>query len=81
MPKDETALRKLVARAERGERKKLVIRPGERRSLNGLIGKYGDDYDGMARDLKLNYLQWTSGQLRKRVERMREADEANAGNE
>lgn len=54
---------------ERGT--KQVVRPGERLALQGMAEKYGEDYLKMSKDIKMNYLQWTSGQLKKKIERMR----------
>lgn len=48
-----------------------VIHSGERLALHKLTCKYGDDWERMSRDLKLNYLQWTPRQLEKKVLRMR----------
>lgn len=50
---------------------KQVVRPGERVALQRLVDKYGSDWTKMARDTKLNYLQWTPNQLEKRVTRMK----------
>lgn len=63
-------LTSLEKEASRPEEVKRVVRPGEEMALKRLERKYGDDYQCMARDLKLNYLQWTAPQLQKRIERM-----------
>lgn len=47
-----------------------VVHPGERLALKKMVERYGDDWERMARDLKLNYLQWTPRQLQRKVERM-----------
>lgn len=47
-----------------------VVHPGERLALEKMVKRYGDDWERMARDLKLNYLQWTPRQLQRKVERM-----------
>lgn len=65
-------LRRLEKEAGREEREVCrVVHPGERLALGKMIRKWGEDWEGMARDLKLNYLQWNAGQLRRKVERMR----------
>lgn len=38
-------------------------------ALGRMIAKHGDDYEKMARDISLNYLQWTATKLRKKCER------------
>lgn len=48
-----------------------VIHPGERLALEKMVKRYGDDWERMSRDLKLNYLQWTPRQLQRKVDRMR----------
>lgn len=53
---------------ERGT--KRIVRPGERAALQKLVDRYGDDWTRMSRDKKLNYLQWTPAQLKKKIERM-----------
>jgi nucleolar protein 16 len=42
---------------------------GEKRFIEELIQKYGDDYDAMFRDIKLNIYQHTVAQLRKKCQR------------
>jgi nucleolar protein 16 len=42
---------------------------GEKRFIEELIQKYGDDYDAMFRDIKLNIYQHTVAQLRKKSEK------------
>lgn len=34
--------------------------------MKKLIKKYGDDFDKMFKDIKMNYMQWTKGQLKKK---------------
>lgn len=78
IPKDaEAEIRELEKEASREERRNLVVHPGERRALEGMIKRHGEDWIAMSRDIKLNYLQWTANQLRKKVERMRAIDTAN----
>lgn len=57
-----------AALPERGT--KRIVRPGERAALQKLVDRYGDDWTKMSRDRKLNYLQWTPSQLKKKIERM-----------
>lgn len=45
----------------------------EREWLAKLIGRHGDDYGAMARDGKLNPMQQTAGDIKKRVQRMNAA--------
>lgn len=64
-------LQKLQNEANIPERKPhLVVHPGERHALETMVKRYGDDWERMARDIKLNYLQWTPRQLERKVERM-----------
>ena len=32
--------------------------------MKRLIDKHADDYDSMFKDIKLNYMQWSKGQLK-----------------
>lgn len=57
-----------AALPERGT--KRIVRPGERSALQKLVDRYGDDWTKMSRDRKLNYLQWTPSQLKKKIQRM-----------
>jgi nucleolar protein 16 len=40
----------------------------EQACLKQLISKYGNDYEAMQRDIKVNRYQWTARQLEKRIE-------------
>jgi len=42
---------------------------GEKQFIEELIQKYGDDYDAMFRDIKLNIYQHTAAQLKKKCQR------------
>ena len=42
---------------------------GEKRFIVELIQKYGDDYDAMFRDIKLNIYQHTAAQLRRKCQK------------
>ena len=45
---------------------------GERAFIEELVRKYGEDFAAMARDLRINYMQRSEGDLRRRVGRWRE---------
>ncbi|KAH8177306.1 ribosome biogenesis protein nop16 domain-containing protein [Sarocladium implicatum] len=45
----------------------------EREWLAKLVGRHGDDYGAMARDIKLNPMQQTAGDIKRRVQRMNAA--------
>ena len=45
---------------------------GERDFVEVLVRKYGEDYGRMARDVKVNYMQRSEGDLKTRVKRWRE---------
>lgn len=67
----EQVLKQLKVQATLPERTQpKVVHPGEKVALMKLVRKYGQDWDRMAKDIKLNYLQWTPAQLKKRIERM-----------
>ena len=42
---------------------------GEKRFIEELLQKYGDDYDAMFKDIKLNTYQHTAAQLRKKCQK------------
>eukprot|EP00177_Eucheuma_denticulatum_P004524 GFKZ01008226.1.p1 GENE.GFKZ01008226.1~~GFKZ01008226.1.p1 ORF type:complete len:170 (-),score=25.70 GFKZ01008226.1:1392-1901(-) len=70
-PELDGVLKQLEAEAARPEKEpKRVVQPGERLALEGLVAKWGSDWEAMSRDLKLNYLQWTPNQLRRKVQNM-----------
>ncbi|PXF47072.1 Nucleolar protein 16 [Gracilariopsis chorda] len=78
IPKDaEAVIEDLEKEASRKERRNLVVHPGERRALEAMIKRHGDNWTAMCRDIKLNYLQWTATQLQRKVERMRAIDATN----
>eukprot|EP00178_Gracilaria_changii_P017317 TRINITY_DN494_c0_g1_i1.p3 TRINITY_DN494_c0_g1~~TRINITY_DN494_c0_g1_i1.p3 ORF type:complete len:167 (-),score=36.06 TRINITY_DN494_c0_g1_i1:1684-2184(-) len=76
-PSDSVVM-ELENEASREERRNIVVHPGERRALEAMLARHGENWQAMARDIKLNYLQWTPNQLRKKVERMRLIDATNA---
>ena len=41
----------------------------------GLVERHGDDYEAMARDMKLNPMQQTPGDLRRRIRKWKESQE------
>ncbi|KAK5170171.1 Ribosome biogenesis protein Nop16 [Saxophila tyrrhenica] len=45
---------------------------GEIAFIEELVRKHGDDYGAMARDMKVNYMQRSEGDLKKRVKKWRE---------
>lgn len=46
---------------------------GQRVFVEALVSKYGEDYERMARDTEINYMQRSAGDLRKRVKKWKEA--------
>lgn len=46
---------------------------GERAFIEELVAKYGDDVHAMAMDMKINYMQRSEGDLKKRIKRWKEA--------
>ncbi len=42
--------------------------------LRPLIHSFGDDFDAMARDIKINYEQWTRAKLKRRIARLHLVD-------
>lgn len=47
----------------------------EQEWVERLVGKYGEDYDRMARDRKLNPMQQTAADIRKRVKKWKASQE------
>ncbi|TKA26481.1 hypothetical protein B0A50_05318 [Salinomyces thailandicus] len=45
----------------------------ERAFIVELVAKYGDDYVAMARDMKINYMQRSEGDLKRRVKKWRQS--------
>lgn len=43
----------------------------ETKYLEPLIEKYGDAFEKMMRDIKLNTMQWTTAKLKRRIARLR----------
>jgi len=46
-----------------------IVHESERKTLQALIDKHGDDYKAMAWDIDVNILQWTPKQLEKKIKR------------
>lgn len=71
--KTET-VRKLEAAANRPVQKYKRRQPeGEVAFIEELVAKYGDDYGKMARDTKINYMQRSEGDLKKRIKKWKES--------
>lgn len=63
----------LEREAARPEKKYKRRQPeGEKAFVAELVEKYGDDYEAMARDMKINYMQRSAGDLKRRVKKWRE---------
>ena len=45
---------------------------GEKAFVRELVEKHGDDYEAMQRDVKINYMQRSAGDLKRRVRKWRE---------
>ena len=46
---------------------------GERVFVETLVAKYGEDYEKMARDTEINYMQRSAGDLKKRIKKWKES--------
>lgn len=67
-------VKKLEQEAQRPEKKYTRKQSeGERAFIEALVKKYGDDYGRMARDMKINYMQRSAGDLKRRVKKWRES--------
>ncbi|KAI5369375.1 Putative ribosome biogenesis protein Nop16 [Septoria linicola] len=67
-------VRALEAQASRPAAKYKRRQPeGEVAFIEELVKKHGDDYGKMARDMKVNYMQRSEGDLKKRIKTWREA--------
>lgn len=63
----------LEQEARRPEKKyKHKQSEGEKAFIAKLVAKYADDYAAMARDMKINYMQRSEGDLKRRVRRWEE---------
>ena len=54
-------------------KRKVRQSEGERAFIEELVRKHGDDYASMARDLKVNYMQRSEGDLKRRIKKWRES--------
>ncbi|CAK4034181.1 Nucleolar 16 [Lecanosticta acicola] len=71
--KTET-VRKLEAHASKSAAKYKRKQPeGERLFVEELVRKYGDDTGKMARDMKINYMQRSEGDIKRRIKKWRES--------
>lgn len=67
-------VRELEAQASRPAKKyKRKQTENEVAFIEELVRKYSDDYGKMARDMKINYMQRSEGDLKKRIKKWREA--------
>lgn len=67
-------VRELEARASMPAKKyKRKQTENEVAFIEELVRKYGDDYGKMSRDMKINYMQRSEGDLKKRIKTWREA--------
>ena len=63
-------VRQLESEAQKPERKyRRKQSEGEKQFVEQLVRKHGEDFGRMARDMKINYMQRSEGDLRKRVKR------------
>ncbi|RIB03982.1 ribosome biogenesis protein Nop16 [Gigaspora rosea] len=62
-------VRELEAQASFIHKKEHHLSENERLSIEKLINKYGDDYESMFRDIKLNVYQHTAAQLKKKCQK------------
>eukprot|EP00038_Savillea_parva_P014273 m.10510 g.10510 ORF g.10510 m.10510 type:complete len:180 (-) comp2753_c0_seq1:206-745(-) len=58
-----------MAKAAQGSQP-VVAAPGEVKFVDDMVAKHGDDYQAMARDLKLNVYQHTARQIEHKVKRV-----------
>lgn len=69
-------VRMLEEQANRGERKtERKQSEREREWIERLVGRWGEDFARMARDRKLNPMQQTEKDIRRRVEKWRKGNE------
>lgn len=64
--KEKTVAEKLSEMAEKPRNKNFRFGPDQVKFCIYMIEKYGDDYEGMARD-KINYYQESAGQIRAKI--------------
>jgi nucleolar protein 16 len=72
-PASTAVVAQLENEARRPEKKyKHKQSEGEKAFIAELVMKYGADYAAMARDMKINYMQRSEGDLKRRVKKWRE---------
>lgn len=74
LPAKTDVVEKLEQQANRPVTKYKRRQPeGEVAFVEALVKKYGDDYGKMARDMKINYMQRSEGDLKRRIKKWRES--------
>lgn len=74
---DNPVVRQLEEAAKNGVRKASRAQSQrETEWLERLVKKYGDDYERMARDMRLNPMQQTAADIRKRVKKWKTTKES-----
>ena len=73
---DSHVVRQLELQLQREEEQDKMKKPRHQSTREGewisrLVERYGDDYEAMARDMKLNPMQQTEGDLRRRIRKWR----------
>ena len=72
-------VRKLEEQAASGrEKKERKQSDREKEWIERLVGRYGDNYAKMARDMKLNPMQQTEADIKRRVAKWKKASEISA---
>lgn len=75
---DNPIVRQLEQHAASAAKRKAPRKQSEREIewIERLVNKYGDNYGKMARDMKLNPMQQTEADIRRRVQKWRESQQA-----
>lgn len=69
-----TVVAELEQRASLPEKKyRRKQSEGERSFVEALLAKYGEDYEKMARDTEINYMQRSAGDLKKRIKKWKDS--------
>ena len=71
--KETAVVKALEKRAQEGATVKRTVAPGELEWIKAVIKKYGDNYERAARDRRINPMQQTAADIRRRVERVKKA--------
>ncbi|EKX43107.1 hypothetical protein GUITHDRAFT_140689 [Guillardia theta CCMP2712] len=69
-------IQEMRARVENAAPSRLFMFEGDQEFVEALQKKYGNDYERMAKDRKLNRFQHTPGQIRRKVEKYLKVKEA-----